>query len=174
MANTYTLISSNVLSSSATTITFSSIPQTYTDLVLRTSAVTDETSQGYYDCKIKFNNDSTSTIWSWTRLRGDGSAASSARGVSETSLNALALGGSQIDSTNKPAFSELYIPNYTASRNKAMSYSSASERNTTTSQMYSMAFLWRDTSAISRIDVFLTGANFISGSSFYLYGIKNS
>ena len=37
-ANTYTLISSNVLASSAATVTFSSIPATYTDLVLRVSA----------------------------------------------------------------------------------------------------------------------------------------
>ena len=50
MATTYTLITSQTLASSAASVTFSSIPSTYTDLVLRVSARTDNAavSDGFY------------------------------------------------------------------------------------------------------------------------------
>ena len=60
-ANTYTLISSNVLGSSAASVTFSSIPATYTDLVLRVSARTDADDTSL----ITFNG--TTTGYSKTR-----------------------------------------------------------------------------------------------------------
>ncbi len=70
---TYTLINSNVLSSTAATVTFSSIPATYTDLVVRFSVRATDAS----DWMIVILNNITTTTYSETWLQGSGSAASS-------------------------------------------------------------------------------------------------
>ena len=171
MANTYTLISSNVLSSSAASVTFSSIPATYTDLVLRWSA--RNTGAGE-NAQIRFNADSASN-YSRTNLYGDGSAANSIRGTSETYF----YFGFSIDASTRTASTfasaELYIPNYTAAINKPISGFSTIETNATACDTPAViAALWRNTAAITSIEVGPVTNSFASGSSFYLYGIKNS
>ena len=171
MATTYTLISSNTLSASAASVTFSAIPSTYTDLVLRTSIRNDDTSSGYVF--FRFNSDS-GTTYSNTRLQGTGSAASSARQSSVT-YTAYYQSDTSGDTANTFANGELYIPSYTASQNKPVAYFSASETNATASIMATVAGLWSNTAAITSITVGnLSTLQFVSGSSFYLYGIKNS
>ena len=170
MANTYTLISSNVLSSSAASVTFSSIPATYTDLVLKVSARSD--FAGTDIIKYTINSDSGSN-YSWTQLLGNGSAASSTRGS-----NTYARGG-YIDNANQTASTfgsvEIYLPNYTSTSSRPASVFSADETNATAANIGAFATLYAGTAAISSL-VFssINGGNFISGSSFYLYGIKNS
>ena len=172
MANTYTLISSNVLASSAASVTFSSIPATYTDLVLRFSA-RDDRSSASDSYTLQFNTD-TATNYSFTRLLGDGATASS----SNASSSAPTIAGVVVGSTaaaNTFSSNEIYIPNYLASTNKPLSIINANENNTTSAGMEAHAYLWRNTSAINQIVLkpFL-GTNFVATSSFYLYGIKNS
>ena len=173
MANTYTLISSNTLSSSAASVTFSSIPSTYTDLVVRISARTDRatTSTGI---RLTFNGSSAAN-YSYTYVLGNGSAASS----SFTSNNTLATFGSVNAATstaNTFSSHELYIPSYNASQNKPFSSSNAFENNTTAAEVSAYANLWSNTSAISSITFTQAGSgtSFVTGSSFYLYGVKNS
>jgi len=79
MANTYTLINSNVLASSAASVTFSAIPATFTDLVIRASIRTDRAAVEDW-LYIKFNGLTTNR--SYTRLTGSGSAAASGRSTS--------------------------------------------------------------------------------------------
>ena len=67
MANTYTLISSNVLGSSAASITFSAIPATYTDLVVRVTSRVDRSINGAHNCFLTVNG-STSSDYSYTNL----------------------------------------------------------------------------------------------------------
>lgn len=74
MANTYTLISSNTLTSSAASVTFSSIPATYTDLVLRISSRTDAAG-ATATVAAQFNGDTTSANYSETNLNSDGATA---------------------------------------------------------------------------------------------------
>jgi len=172
MPSTYTLISSNVLSSSAASVTFSAIPSTYTDLVLKYSTRTDSAGTPYENDFIRFNG-STASNYSHTRLEGTGSAAASAR-TSNTSLINLFY-----DSTGATATSstfnnnEIYIPSYTISQNKPISVFIANETNNSTAYLNVIAGLWRVTDAITSLTI-TSGANFVSGSSFYLYGIKNS
>ena len=173
MPSTYTLISSNVLSSSAATVTFSSIPATYTDLVVRISARTDRatTSTGI---RLTFNGSSAAN-YSYTYVLGNGSAASS----SFTSNNTLATFGSVAAATstaNTFSSHELYIPSYNASQNKPFSSSNAFENNTTAAEVSAYANLWSNTSAISSITFTQAGSgtSFVTGSSFYLYGIRSS
>jgi hypothetical protein len=171
MPATYTLISSNVLTSSALTVTFSSIPSTYTDLVLRCSIRTDVV--GANDTlRVNFNNDSTG-IYSTTLVRGDGATGSSSNTSLQGYVNARQIDGSTATS-NTFASTEIYIPSYTASQNKPTSVVFAQEDNLTTAYQGAIAALYRSTTAISRIDLFTSGANFVSGSSFYLYGISNA
>ncbi len=173
MPNTYTLIASNVLSSTTATVTFSSIPQTYTDLVLRISARTGRTDPDIV--LLTFNSDSASsgTTYSDTQLF----ATSTTPGSSRNS-NAPTVYGARIDGANETAntFSstEFYIPNYTASVNKSFSSISVYENNSTTVfGLFANANLWRNTAAVTQINMTAV-SSYVAGSSFYLYGIKNS
>lgn len=169
MATTYTLISSNVLTGSAASVTFSSIPSTYTDLVLRISARTDRASFPEDYAKIEFNG-STSNLSSRILYGFGGSSGSTNDG---SMVYGAVNGGSSTSNTFGNA--EYYIPSYTASQNKPISISSVTENNGTTAVIYEVAGLWSNTSAITSIKLLsYYSANFVSGSSFYLYGIKNS
>ena len=172
MANTYTLISSNVLTSSAASVTFSSIPATYTDLVLRMSYRISAAGLFGGNPFLRFNSD-TSTNYSYTFLQGNGSAAESAR---ETSVNLMTMQSSDSAGNTADTFTsnEVYIPNYLSSTAKPVSQFKATEQNSTGAEMHAFASLYRGTSAISTILVSISGSSFVSGSSFYLYGIKNS
>ena len=173
MANTYTLIASNTLSTSAASVTFSSIPGTYTDLVLKCS-VRDDTS-GTSEALGRFwklSADTGSTM-SQTDLLGSGSAASSTRRTSQDdSLFVIDRSGA---TSNTFSNTEIYIPSYTASQNKPISIFSVDESNATAAYMRVQALLWRNTAALSSFEIrAYSGNNLVSGSSFFLYGIKNS
>jgi len=171
MANTYALISSNTLSSSQASVTFSSIPSTYTDLVLKCSNRT--ASGGVEDLLIEFNNDS-STIYSSTRIVGNGSTATSSLQSGVTLMNAYESNWNS-DTANTFSNGEFYIPNYTSTSNKPISIYGAREVNATAGTLTARAGLYRNTSAITSIKLTYSGGNsHLTGSSFFLYGIKNS
>lgn len=168
MANTYTLIASNTLSSSTASVTFSSIPQTYTDLVLRGSI----RSTTAIDGQLTFNG-TGGTSYSRTYLRGDGSTAGSARNSNQAYIVLDDIYRNGSSTTNTFASFEIYVPSYTASQNKPVFYDGADETNGTTAYRYGIAGLFRNTTAISSLTLTLT-TSAVSGSSFFLYGIKNS
>jgi hypothetical protein len=175
MANTYTLIASNTLSSSAASVTFSSIPATYTDLVLKMSARASG-SGSLAGLAIKFNG-STTSIYSNTNLFAYSSSGTSDRTTNAASIPAMDNITDGGGTANTFSSNELYIPNYTASANKPTSLSSVVEKNTATNfewLVYNGAGLFRDTAAISSIALTTNAGSFVSGSSFFLYGIKNS
>ena len=172
MPSTYTLISSNVLSSSAASVTFSAIPSTYTDLMLRVSVrLVAGSGSTIQDLIVKFNG--TTTNYSITQLTGDGSTAASGR-ISNTTRILLSNVVDGDATSNTFGSVEIYVPSYTASQNKPVSAFGASENNATLAGLSATAGLWRDTTAISSIELSNATANLVSGSSFYLYGIKNS
>ena len=170
MATTYTLINSNVLSSSAASVTFSSIPATYTDLVLKVSVRNDISGDAtWFDVVL---NADTASNYSSTILYGTGSAAGSFR-VSITRPDYTVAGATATSNTFSNG--ELYFPSYTASQNKPISAHSTGENNSTTSYMAATAMLWRNTAAITSIQLKNNSTYlFQSGSSFYLYGISNA
>ena len=173
MPSTYTLISSNVLSSSAASVTFSAIPSTYTDLVFRISARGQRAI--YIDGLVmQFNGDSA-TNYSTRLLTGTGTAASSFGNANQTSLSFNSIVG---DGATANTFSstEVYIPNYNSTAAKPLGVITHTENNSATDYfMRALANLYRGSSGISSV-VFTPeiGPNFVAGSSFYLYGIKNS
>lgn len=160
MAKTYEPISTQVLSSTQTVITFSSIPQTYTDLVLIINA--KNTSTGNY-ILTRFNSDS-GTNYSQTRLVGNGSTASSARDVNDNSFAVMYQ-----STATDPGICIMHIMNYANTTTYKTAISRDSYAADTT---FLRCALWRNTNAISTITLTINGGSFNTTSSFTLYGIK--
>jgi hypothetical protein len=171
MANaTYTLISSQVLGSGAASVTFSSIPQTYKDLAVRISVRSDGTNGATNYFGLVINSDSSS-LYSSTNLQGDGQNASSSR-VGSTVYLSISNYTNTNDTANTFSSVEMYIPNYTSTANKPLFNFGVGETNNTYIQMQAVAGLYRNSIAISSLTFTVEYAsNFVTGSSFYLYGI---
>jgi hypothetical protein len=172
MPSTYTLISSNVLSSSAATVTFSSIPATYTDLVLRLSTRTTAASINSV-ILVRLNSDTTSS-YSVTILDGDGATATSSRTATPSAIGSGGITSGASSTASTFGNGEIYIPNYTNSVTKSWGTSSASENNATTATIRNTANYYLGTSPITTIRFSLSTGSFDTGSSFYLYGLKSS
>ena len=168
MPATYTLIASNTLSSAAASVTFSAIPGTYTDLVLRMTVRSDRAAS-LVD-QIKFTLNSSTANLSNRRLEGDGTNANSFSNTTNSTLNRVTATSV---TSNTFATMEFYFPSYTVSQNKPFGSFYAYENNATTSYVGATAGLWSNTAALTSIEIGLVdGPNFVSGSSFFLYGIK--
>jgi hypothetical protein len=166
MPATFTLISSvTVGSGGAANIEFTSIPSTYTDLVVKLSARGDVAGTAV---KIQFNN-STSDLSS-RYLFGSGSAAASYTDAS----NIYAYENSSGYTASTFSNSEIYIPNYAGNTNKSVSVDAVTETNATTADMALFAGLWSNTSAITSIKLVPNSGNFAQYSTAYLYGISNA
>ncbi len=160
MPRTYEPIASTTLGSDTTDVEFTSIPGTFTDLVLITSIMGSGASA--IDVDFRFNGD-TATNYSWTNLYGNGSSAISAR---VSSVNYIRLGYVQGNAGAAWSVSRADIMSY-ANTNvfKTALVSHAAPQNFVTRNVG----LWRSTSAITSLKV--VGA-FKSGSTFSLYGVK--
>lgn len=173
MPSTYTLISSNTLTSSAASVTFSSIPATYTDLVLKISTRGDNGGTVPSSVELTFNGNNAN--FSRTDLTGNGSAAASARNSNQTNIRLTNHSNGSASTANAFSNSEIYIPNYNGSTNKPIGSFGVGETNASAASMGAVAGLWGNTSAITSITIAnYTDNAFVTGSSFYLYGIKNS
>jgi hypothetical protein len=173
MANTFTKIATvTVGSGGASTIDFSSIPSTYTDLCILTSFRSNNTSGADADqTYIKFNGGSTAI--SYRLVRGDGYNAYSNNGTNGLFAR---LCNTSDQTSSVFASSNIYITNYTSSNYKPLSVDSVQETN---SQGYPGAIchagLWSSTSAITSIQFSIfNSASFVQYSTATLYGIKNS
>lgn len=162
MANTFVAIATTTVGSGgASTIEFTSIPGTYTDLAIKTSLRVSNAVTAV-DVNIKFNtSDANKTI---LYLSGDGATVSSG---SFASTSAVATGASATANTFSNC--ELYFPNYAGSTNKSFSIDRATENNATTAYAALLAGLWAQTAAITGISFH---GNFVQYSTATLYGIK--
>jgi hypothetical protein len=163
LPSTMTPIATNTLSSATNTITFSNIPQNYTDLML---VIVSSTGSSDIDLYMQINGD-TGTNYSWTALVGNGSTASSARSTSQSYARIGNMSGSVGDNTTLVDF--LNYSNTTT--NKTM----IARGNNAAFLIESRLNLWRSTSAISSISVigqYSISATLLAGSTLTLYGIK--
>ena len=170
---TYTLISSQVLSSSAASVTFSSIPQTYKDLVVRVSVRDDDTSANTALAKLSTNSSSANI--SITRLYTDGSTVTSSR-LGGQSVMYSPGADSSLATANTFGSIEWYIPQYAGSTTKPISVFGAAETNAATFSSGSQALgtyagFLNSTTAITSVTIAANGPNWVTNSSFYLYGI---
>ncbi len=169
---TYIQIGSTVTvgAGGAANITFSSIPNTYTDLMLVMSLRSDTVSTGD-NIELTFNS-STST-YSRIRLYGAGSGSPASDSASSYTTMAFMNGNGATASTFSSAY--LYIPNYAGSTNKSFSIDTVQETNATSTYMGLFAGLWATTSAINSINLKPNGGtNFMQYSTASLYGISKS
>jgi low temperature requirement protein LtrA len=158
---TYEPIATQTLSSTQTSITFSSIPQTYTDLVLvcsvQVTAATD-------DFNIWFNGD-TGNNFSRTQLAGNGSISFSSRTTNESRFRIADY------MPNSTLFGTIVanIQNYSNST----TYKTCLLRQSNAADLVNaQASLWRNTNAITSIVIKQSGAGYFNaGSTFTLYGI---
>jgi hypothetical protein len=169
MATTFTKIASvSVGVLGASSIDFTSIPSTYTDLVVKLSA-RDANASSVDSLGVKFN--SVTSSYSFKQLYGTGATAAS-QGASSYPENYI---NGATSTANTFASYELYIPNYAGATNKSVSVDAVTENNATTAFATLTAGLWSNTAAINAISLFSTVGNTISQySTAVLYGIKNS
>jgi hypothetical protein len=168
MANTYTLIEAKTLASATATVSFTSIPQTYTDLKVVCS-VRSTRSGDAENLYIGFNSSASS--FSSRNMIGEGSGTP----AGYSTLNQF-IGVVNGDTSIANTFcnNEIYIPNYTSSNYKSFSGDGVQEANQTLAYATLTAGLWSNTAAITSIDFTVQFTTIKTGSTFYLYGISNS
>lgn len=152
------------LASNQASITFSSIPQTFTDLLIVFSGRSDR-ANSFDNIRVMPNGASTGV--SSRILFGSGSAASS---FTEAYVSGYTAANSATSSTF--GNSSIYIPNYAGSTQKSFSIDSVGENNATSSAQAITAGLWTGTDPITSIVLDQgDGSNWLQYTSATLYGI---
>lgn len=166
MAATYEPIASTTLGSDAFSYTFSSIPSTYTDLRLIVHGRTSRASIAYDTVNFRFNGD-TGTTYSRTRLYGNGSSAGS-DGSSSADLWSCWIAA---ELASAPSLVTLDIFSYANTNVYKTGLSTSSQADQRVEKHVS---LWRNTAAITSIQVFATASqssNLVAGTTISLYGL---
>jgi hypothetical protein len=171
MANTFELIaSSTVGSGGVSSIDFTSIPSTYTDLCLKVSLRTNrvDINDGV---RVKINN--STTTYTQRALYGNGTSASSYTDTLPLENGA----GANASTSTASTFSntEWYFPNYAGSNYKSVSSDGVVENNATGGIQNMVANLWSTVTAISSLIIIPGyGTTILQYSTAYLYGVKNA
>lgn len=174
MANTFTLISSNTLTSRTATISASAIPATYTDLqILLSLRFYGSGGATSGDLTFRLNSLSTS-IYSYRYVQGNGASATSSSTSGNTQFNIPNACCSDTATANTFSNISIYIPNYAAAINKAIFVDAAQETNATTAYRNANALLLSSTAAIDSISMTGPYSGWETGSSISIYGIKKS
>jgi hypothetical protein len=166
MPKTYSLIQAQTLTSTAASVTFSNIPQNYTDLKLMVSS-RDTYAGAHLDVFLQLSGITTS-VYTYLRVVGNGSTVTSSTGTDVKAPIAIHTGSTA--TANSFANYEIYIPNYTSASNKSFSSDIVSEQNATLAYTATYSAIMANTSAVTSIKIFGETA-FAIGSTFYLYGI---
>jgi len=161
--STYTPIATTTASGSTTSVTFSSIAGTYTDIVVVCSV--QNAASGDNGLRMQFNSD-TASNYSTTFIYGDGSSAASGRQTSTT--------GAQ--------FGRSASGNITNSIGQVQNYSNSTtyktvlgRGNNSAALVWASVSLWRNTAAVTSITIYNeTSATISAGSTFTLYGITSA
>jgi hypothetical protein len=168
MPNTFNKIASvTVGSGGSSTIDFTSIPSTYTDLCLKVSARGTQ-SAVYATYTFSFNGSTSNR--SLRSLYGSGSSVVSSNEPSNIATDAVGSTATASTFSN----TEIYISNYAGSINKSLIIDGVTENNATEAYTELYAALWSDTSAINRVTLTPITGTFAQHSTATLYGIKNS
>ncbi len=172
MPNTFELIvSSTVGSGGASSIDFTSIPSTYTDLCFVVSARSDQAAT-LSTLTCTFNGSTSGYTDKW--LEGSGSAATSGSNLYSDKVFIGEISGAT-GTTNTFGNAQVYIPNYSStSVYKSVSSDAVQENNTTTAYVALTANLWSNTAAITSISIKSASGNLVQYSTAYLYGVKNA
>jgi hypothetical protein len=167
MPSTYEPIATYTVPSAQSSYTFTSIPQTYTDLVLIINMQSSYTGDSGNGARLQFNGD-TGNNYSDTNLRGNGSSASSYR----LSNNYIQLGLLPSSGGGTPAGTlGIGIANIQNYSNSTTYKTVLGRTNNSFAFVEASVGVWRNTAPITSITYFGDG-NILAGSTFTLYGIK--
>jgi len=161
--STYTPIATQTASGSVSSVTFSSIPQGYTDLVL---VFTGSVPSASGDLGLRFNSDTGSNYsftWLSSQAGGTSGRSSSASSITATEYSYLDNVRSTLSTINFASYSNTTTYKTIIARSGKTGYG-----------VEAKVGLWRNTNAITSITAFTTGSNpnFSSGSTFSIYGIQ--
>lgn len=175
MATTHTLIAKHTVSStSATSVSFTNIPQTYTDLRIIASVrgTTGGFNSGQVDSLIcrPYNGSTAGTIAKSLSLYSSGASVSG----DNTDRGGFTNGPSS--TANMFSANEMNISNYTGSTFKLIEHNGTQGVNVTSNSYLGFTgALYNLTSAINRLDFYLeSSGTFAQNSTIYLYGISAS
>lgn len=175
MADTFALISTYTVAAGGTgTISFNSIPQTYTDLKLIISSQTNRNNGNYGYAYVSFNSNTSN--YAAKTFYGENASTQ----IGTTSDTVMSYGtGTQWQGTYYFNNGDMYFPNYSGSDNKiyfnwSMSQGSATDRN-----LWDwFAGVWTNTAAITSLTITCNGGagytTWNANTVFSLYGIKNA
>ena len=164
VGNTYEAIATQTLGSAAASVTFSSIPSTYTDLVLVCNYATSASTG---NALLTFNSDTTA-LYSETAVIGNGTSATSSR---DSAQNSIPISWFGTNSTADRVELIYNIQNYanTSTFKTTVGRFNLSERGTG-----AIVGLYRSTSAINSLTITNGNNNFATGATFNLYGIASA
>lgn len=174
MATTFTKIASvTVGANSPATIDFTSIPQTFTDLMLYTSIRSSRSSANQDQLLYRFNGSAAGVRF----LTLEGRPATPTI-VSFTDTTVMYAGANPASTATASVYGNccIYITNYTGSGYKTSSVDLVSEFNATGPYQTIGTNLWSSTSPVNSINLYLetAGSTFVQYSTATLYGILNS
>jgi len=161
-ASTYNFIATQTLGTATASVTFSNIPQNYTDLIIVGSTTHTSANNNTY---VQFNGDTAANYGS-NYMFGTGSSASGGR----ISAGTLGIPADYSSSTTNPSMFRFHLMNYT---NTNM-YKSIVSRNdeASSTQALALAGMWKSYNPITSLTMTVSAGNIASGSTFTIYGIK--
>ena len=169
MPNTFELIaSSTVGAGGAASIDFTSIPSTFTDLVVKLSARNTQTNANWGDVQLRPNGATTGFT---------AKAVFGYSGTTASNTDTNPSGGFTVRNSTANTFSniEVYIPNYTSSVAKSWSLDAVTEANGVDNAITWLgANLWSGTATITSLNLVSIQGSFAQYSTAYLYGVKNA
>lgn len=165
--NTYVALATQTLASAASSVTFTGISQSYTDLILVAKCA--GTSGGAIQLRVgTAGSADTGSNYSYTNIIGNGSSATSGRASSTTAIN-LTQGNQFTPSTLGNVFT-FHIQNYSNTNTYKTILNRSSVVDSSSGFASSTVGLWRNTAAIDTVQM-ISNDTYIAGSTFSLYGI---
>ena len=172
---TYSLISRQTVGSAGgvASITFSNIPQTFTDLKIVASGRTDY--NGLSDESYVKLNGSSASIYSWVLAYSSGTASAAATDSAEGYGIPGCQNNAATSTANVFCNGEIYIPNYASANYKRISLEYGIENNATATNFKAMTSgLWGSTAAVTSVSLSGQLGNYVQYSTFSLYGISSN
>jgi hypothetical protein len=159
MPTTYEPIATTTLGSAQSSVTFSAISGSYTDLVI---VINGALSSGLASLSVEYNGDTTVGNYSYTRLQGNGTSATSARATSDKGIGFVA---------QDACMTIININNYSNATTYKTTLTRTNSNYSSDGRTASYVALWQNTAAITSIKL-SASVNFNSGFTFTIYGIK--
>lgn len=162
-----TKISTTTLVSPQSLVSFTSIPATYTSLLVLFQCRTDQVTS-FSATSLRFNNDSGAN-YDYGEIAQSGTTLVTGQ-VAAANASVFAVCPGTGVGVGIPASGSLWVPNYAGTTFDKVFTAQNYFPNGTDGRCYTINGIWKSTSAINRVDLIPSGTNFLTGTFFALYG----